>query len=321
MRFIKVVLATSLTVASLPFGQSVHAVTWEYSNLDSQGEVVAYSADYPAQTAQAAAYWNSLAGTTVVQVTNNPAAATVKVEKQETATGDTDPNVALTYAPDGITDVYPARIATQGVDLQTVITHEMGHSLGLNHDPNSTLMAPAGGQLGGQAHDYEALKADLASHGREIDNAAFDAPQSTSVAESSTVTESASVSAPASSAITSDRAMSSTKNRASSAMTVATESTATSKAVASAAATSLSRATSVSEASSSQSSQSSVSTPERITAKTVASESKTTTLSQTVADTTAVVKQTVVEVVAVMVAAVAGVTAAIARFQRQHIDR
>lgn len=41
MRFIKVVLATSLTVASLPFGQSVHAVTWEYSNLDSQGEVVA----------------------------------------------------------------------------------------------------------------------------------------------------------------------------------------------------------------------------------------------------------------------------------------
>ncbi|WP_261370625.1 hypothetical protein [Weissella cibaria] len=42
---------------------------------------------------------------------------------------------------------------------------------------------------------------------------------------------------------------------------------------------------------------------------------------QTVADTTAVVKQTVVEVVAVMVAAVAGVTAAIARFQRQHIDR
>ncbi|MGL4537233.1 MAG: hypothetical protein ACRCXR_00525 [Weissella cibaria] len=115
MRFIKVVLATSLTVASLPFGQSVHAVTWEYSNLDSQGEVVAYSADYPAQTAQAAAYWNSLAGTTVVQVTNNPAAATVKVEKQETATGDTDPNVALTYAPDGITDVCPARIATQGL--------------------------------------------------------------------------------------------------------------------------------------------------------------------------------------------------------------
>ena len=161
MRFIKVVLATSLTVASLPFGQSVHAVTWEYSNLDSQGEVVAYSADYPAQTAQAAAYWNSLAGATVVQVTNDPAAATVKVEKQETATGDSDPNVALTYAPDGITDVYPARIATQGVDLQTVITHEMGHSLGLNHDSNSTLMAPAGGQLGGQAHDYEALKADL----------------------------------------------------------------------------------------------------------------------------------------------------------------
>ncbi|WP_167711165.1 hypothetical protein [Weissella cibaria] len=48
---------------------------------------MAYSADYPAQTAQAAAYWNSLAGTTVVQVTNDSAAATVKVEKQETTVG------------------------------------------------------------------------------------------------------------------------------------------------------------------------------------------------------------------------------------------
>lgn len=105
--------------------------------------------------------------------------------------------------------------------MQTVITHEMGHSLGLNHDPNSTLMAPTGGQLGGQAHDYEALKVDLTSHGREIDKAAFDAPKSTFVADSSTVTESALVSAPTSSAITSNREMSSAKNRVSSAMTVA----------------------------------------------------------------------------------------------------
>ena len=79
-----------------------------------------------------------------------------------------------------ITDIYPSRIASQGVDLQTVITHELGHSLGLDHDAGSTLMAPAGGQLGGQAHDYQALKADLASHGRQLDNPAYEASTASS---------------------------------------------------------------------------------------------------------------------------------------------
>ncbi|MBJ7694372.1 hypothetical protein C6P08_06090 [Weissella confusa] len=78
--------------------------------------------------------------------------------------------------------------------MQTVITHELGHSLGLDHDLASTLMAPSNGRLGDQAHDYVALKADLASHGRQIDNPAFDDKQ-TSQADSS--------SAPASAAATS----------------------------------------------------------------------------------------------------------------------
>ncbi|WP_270275929.1 matrixin family metalloprotease [Weissella confusa] len=98
--------------------------------------------------------------------------------------------MALTYAPNGITDIYPSRIASQGVDLQTVITHELGHSLGLDHDAGSTLMAPAGGQLGGQAHDYQALKADLASHGRQLDNPAYESANSgaSSQASSSSTT-------------------------------------------------------------------------------------------------------------------------------------
>lgn len=113
-------------------------------------------------------------------MTNNQADATVTIEKKDTPAGDADPNVALTYAPNGITDIYPSRIASQGVDLQTVITHELGHSLGLDHDAGSTLMAPAGGQLGGQAHDYQALKADLASHGRQLDNPAYEASTASS---------------------------------------------------------------------------------------------------------------------------------------------
>ena len=172
----------------------VDAATWAYSNLNASETVVAYSADYPAQTAAAAAYWNSLAGTTVVAVTNNQADATVTIEKKDTPAGDADPNVALTYAPNGITDIYPSRIASQGVDLQTVITHELGHYLGLDHDAGSTLMAPAGGQLGGQAHDYQALKADLASHGRQLDNPAYEATNSGASSQASS-----SVTTPASS--------------------------------------------------------------------------------------------------------------------------
>nr|WP_242462419.1 matrixin family metalloprotease [Weissella confusa] len=115
-------------------------------------------------------------------------------KKKDTPAGDADPNVALTYAPNGITDIYPSRIASQGVDLQTVITHELGHSLGLDHDAGSTLMAPAGGQLGGQAHDYQALKADLASHGRQLDNPAYEATNSGASSQASS-----SVTTPASS--------------------------------------------------------------------------------------------------------------------------
>ena len=169
MKFIKGLAGIITATALLVNTTIVDAATWAYSNLNASETVVAYSADYPAQTAAAAAYWNSLAGTTVVAVTNNQADATVTIEKKDTPAGDADPNVALTYAPNGITDIYPSRIASQGVDLQTVITHELGHSLGLDHDAGSTLMAPAGGQLGGQAHDYQALKADLASHGRQLD--------------------------------------------------------------------------------------------------------------------------------------------------------
>ncbi|MHC8518802.1 matrixin family metalloprotease [Weissella confusa] len=191
MKFIKG-LAGIITATALLVNTTIaDAATWAYSNLNASETVVAYSADYPAQTAAAAAYWNSLAGTTVVAVTNNQADATVTIEKKDTPAGDADPNVALTYAPNGITDIYPSRIASQGVDLQTVITHELGHSLGLDHDAGSTLMAPAGGQLGGQAHDYQALKADLASHGREIDNPAFDGQQTSQAASSAAPASSA----------------------------------------------------------------------------------------------------------------------------------
>lgn len=186
MKFIKGLASVVLATLVLANATIANAATWAYSNLNAPDTVVAYSADYPAQTAAAAAYWNSLAGTTVVAVTNNQADATVTIEKKDTPAGDADPNVALTYAPNGITDIYPSRVATQGVDLQTVITHELGHSLGLDHDAGSTLMAPAGGQLGGQAHDYQALKADLASHGRQLDNPAYEATKTASVSSSQT---------------------------------------------------------------------------------------------------------------------------------------
>ncbi|MEQ4550824.1 matrixin family metalloprotease [Weissella sp. GP1] len=180
MKFIKGLASLALGTLVLANATIANAATWAYSNLNASDTVVAYSADYPTQTAAAAAYWNSIAGTTVVAVTNNQADATVTIEKKDTPAGDADPNVALTYAPNGITDIYPSRIASQGVDLQTVITHELGHSLGLDHDAGSTLMAPAGGQLGGQAHDYQALKADLASHGRQLDNPAYEASTASS---------------------------------------------------------------------------------------------------------------------------------------------
>lgn len=180
MKFIKGLARLALGTLVLANATIANAATWAYSNLNASDTVVAYSADYPTQTAAAAAYWNSIAGTTVVAVTNNQADATVTIEKKDTPAGDADPNVALTYAPNGITDIYPSRIASQGVDLQTVITHELGHSLGLDHDAGSTLMAPAGGQLGGQAHDYQALKADLASHGRRLDNPAYEASTASS---------------------------------------------------------------------------------------------------------------------------------------------
>ena len=196
MKFIKGLAGIITATALLVNTTIVDAATWAYSNLNASETVVAYSADYPAQTAAAAAYWNSLAGTTVVAVTNNQADATVTIEKKDTPAGDADPNVALTYAPNGITDIYPSRIASQGVDLQTVITHELGHYLGLDHDAGSTLMAPAGGQLGGQAHDYQALKADLASHGRQLDNPAYEATNSGASSQASS-----SVTTPASSQI------------------------------------------------------------------------------------------------------------------------
>lgn len=180
MKFIKGLASLALGTLVLANATTANAATWAYSNLNSSDTVVAYSADYPTQTAAAAAYWNSIAGTTVVAVTNNQADATVTIEKKDTPAGDADPNVALTYAPNGITDIYPSCVASQGVDLQTVITHELGHSLGLDHDAGSTLMAPAGGQLGGQAHDYQALKADLASHGRQLDNPAYEASTASS---------------------------------------------------------------------------------------------------------------------------------------------
>ena len=127
MKFIKGLAGIITATALLVNTTIVDAATWAYSNLNASETVVAYSADYPAQTAAAAAYWNSLAGTTVVAVTNNQADATVTIEKKDTPAGDADPNVALTDAPNGITDIYPSRIASQGVDLQTVITHELGN--------------------------------------------------------------------------------------------------------------------------------------------------------------------------------------------------
>ena len=194
MNFSKGLLGVAVAATLLADTPPAHAVTWATSNLNSSNMVVAYSPDYPNQVANAAAYWNNLAGTTVVGVTSDPSAASVTIKDVPVPDGDNTPNLALNFAPTGETDIYQQRITEQGSDLQTVITHELGHSLGLDHDPASTLMAPSNGRLGGQAHDYEALKADLASHGREIDNPAFDAPQ-TSQAASSTAAASNAASA------------------------------------------------------------------------------------------------------------------------------
>ena len=57
-------------------------------------------------------------------------------------------------------------------------------------------MAPSNGHLGGQAHDYQALKADLASHGREIDNPAFDGQQTSQAASSAAPASSAASASP-----------------------------------------------------------------------------------------------------------------------------
>ena len=191
MNFSKGLLGVAVAATLLADTPSAHAVTWATSNLNSSNMVVAYSPDYPNQVANAAAYWNNLAGTTVVGVTSDPSAASFTIKDVPVPDGDNTPNLALTFAPTGETDIYQQRITEQGSDLQTVITHELGHSLGLDHDPASTLMAPSNGRLGGQAHDYEALKADLASHGREIDNPAFDAPQTSQVASSTAATSNA----------------------------------------------------------------------------------------------------------------------------------
>ena len=194
MNFSKGLLGVAVAAALLADTPSAHAVTWATSNQNSSNAVVAYSPDYPSQVANAASYWNNLAGTTVVGVTNDPSAASVTIKDVPVPDGDNTPNLALTFAPTGETDIYQQRITEEGADLQTVITHELGHSLGLDHDPAYTLMAPSNGRLGDQAHDYVALKADLASHGRQIDNPAFDDKQA-SQADSS--------SAPASAAATS----------------------------------------------------------------------------------------------------------------------
>lgn len=194
MNFSKGLLGVAVAATLLADTPSAHAVTWATSNLNSSNTVVAYSPDYPSQVANAASYWNNLAGTTVVGVTNDPSAASVTIKDVPVPDGDNTPNLALTFAPTGETDIYQQRITEEGADLQTIITHELGHSLGLDHDPASTLMAPSNGRLGDQAHDYVALKADLASHGRQIDNPAFDDKQA-SQADSS--------SAPASAAATS----------------------------------------------------------------------------------------------------------------------
>ena len=66
MKFIKGLAGIITATALLVNTTIVDAATWAYSNLNASETVVAYSADYPAQTAAAAAYWNSLAGTTVV---------------------------------------------------------------------------------------------------------------------------------------------------------------------------------------------------------------------------------------------------------------
>lgn len=177
MNFSKGLLGVAVAATLLADTPSAHAVTWATSNLTSSNTVVAYSPDYPRQVADAASYWNNLAGTTVVGVTNDPSAASVTIKDVPVPDGDNTPNLALTFAPTGETDIYQQRITEEGADLQTVITHELGHSLGLDHDPASPLMAPSNGRLGDQAHDYVALKADLASHGRQIDNPAFDDKQ------------------------------------------------------------------------------------------------------------------------------------------------
>ena len=196
MNFSKGLLGVAVTAALLADTPSAHAATWATSNLNSSNMVVAYSPDYPNQVANAAAYWNNLAGTTVVGVTTDPSAASVTIKDVPVPDGDNTPNLALTFAPTGETDIYQQRITEQGADLQTVITHELGHSLGLDHDPASTLMAPSNGHLGGQAHDYQALKADLASHGREIDNPAFDGQQTSQAASSAAPASSAASASP-----------------------------------------------------------------------------------------------------------------------------
>lgn len=135
MNFSKGLLGVVVTAALLADTPSAHAVTWATSNLNSSNMVVAYSPDYPNQVANAAAYWNNLAGTTVVGVTTDPSAASVTIKDVPVPDGDNTPNLALTFAPTGETDIYQQRITEQGADLQTVITHELGHSLGLDHDP------------------------------------------------------------------------------------------------------------------------------------------------------------------------------------------
>ena len=85
MKFLKGLASLALGTLVLANPTIATAATWAYSNLNASDTVVAYSADYPTQTSAAAAYWNSLAGTTVVAVTNNQADATVTIEKRRTS--------------------------------------------------------------------------------------------------------------------------------------------------------------------------------------------------------------------------------------------
>lgn len=165
MNFSKGLLGVAVTAALLADTPSAHAVTWATSNLNSSNMVVAYSPDYPNQVANAAAYWNNLAGTTVVGVTTNPSAASVTIKDVPVPDGDNTPNLALTFAPTGETDIYQQRITEQGSDLQTVITHELGHSLGLDHDPASTLMVNRHHKLLAHLHQQLAL---LAPHLKQV---------------------------------------------------------------------------------------------------------------------------------------------------------